>query len=84
MAFPVLVEAMVEDDALKEAIGELLERKREGEELDEGPRVEVISDFIEREYERLDVKLADLARGDLSFEPLNELFRRTLREVWES
>ena len=83
MAFPVLVEAMVEDEALKAAITDLLERKREGEELDEGPRVEVISDFIEGEYERLDAKLADAPRGDLSFEPLNELFRRTLREVWE-
>ena len=84
MAFPVLVEAMVEDDALKEAIGELLERKRKGEELDEGPRVEVISSFIEHEVARLNAKLADVARGDLSFEPLNELFKRTLREVWES
>ena len=83
MAFPVLVEAMVEDPALRAAIGELLERKREGEELDEGPRVEVISSFIEHEVARLDAKLADVPKGTLSFEPLNGLFRRTLREVWE-
>lgn len=54
MEFDVLVEVGVKDKPLKSAIGRLLQRKIAGEELDRGPRIAEISDFIDQEMSRHD------------------------------
>jgi len=51
--FGRLVEEIVEDDALKSAITDLMDQKRAGLELDRGPRIDVISEFLDRELARL-------------------------------
>jgi predicted nucleotidyltransferase len=54
MLFDKLVEAMVEDANVRAAIGNLLARKRAGDELDRGPKLEVLSRFIDSELARLE------------------------------
>lgn len=51
--FGILVDRLVTDPALSRAIDELLRRKRAGMELDQGPRIPEISDFLDRELSRL-------------------------------
>jgi len=49
-----LVEQVVDTPELKEEIGKLIEARRRGEELDRGPRIASISEFIESELARLE------------------------------
>jgi predicted nucleotidyltransferase len=51
--FQDLVEEVLGEGTLKKEIIELLERKRGGLESEKGPRLPVISDFIEKELARL-------------------------------
>ncbi len=61
---------------LKTVIAELLEQSQERSEQ---PRIEVIQKFIEAELERFDVNSAVSSSKELLFEPLDELFRITLK-----
>jgi predicted nucleotidyltransferase len=80
MEFGVLVERCVNSLKLKEEIEILLERKKRGHELDRGPRIKVISDFIESELDRLEAMMIE-AKPKANTEQLNELFRMALKEV---
>jgi predicted nucleotidyltransferase len=51
-----LVEQVVDAPELKEEIGKLLEARRRGEDLDRGPRIAPISEFIESELAWLENK----------------------------
>lgn len=53
-AFGTLVERLVKDPALLAAIQALIEQKRQGVEMAEGPRIPAISEFIEGELTRLE------------------------------
>jgi hypothetical protein len=78
--FQKLVDAVVEDPALRAAIDALLAAKKAGEELRKGPRNEVISSFVENELSRFNAAQLAPAR-DRSPEALNRLFVETLVEV---
>jgi predicted nucleotidyltransferase len=82
MEFGVLVERCVKSPELKEAIEDLLERKKQGQELDRAPRIKIISEFIESELERLETKKMESAPKP-NTETLNALFRTALNEVGE-
>jgi len=45
----IVQERLVTEPILKKAISTLIKRKREGEELDSGPRIDPISEYIEKE-----------------------------------
>jgi uncharacterized protein len=81
--FQKLIDATVHDADLRAALDELIAAKRAGAELDRGPRIPVISDFIASELTRLDTA-SDHADPGPQVERLNELFRSTLKEVWQS
>ena len=51
--FNVLVDHLVTDPLLREAINELLNKKRTGQELDQGECIPVISEFIDQQLSRL-------------------------------
>ena len=51
--FRILVDRLVADPALRAAIDDLLARKRAGQELDQGPRIPRVSDFVDFELARL-------------------------------
>ncbi len=82
--FQKLVEATVDDPTLLTAIGNLVWAKRAGVELDRGPRIPAVSDFIESETARLEQTGSDRPDVAPAVETLNELFRSTLDECWHN
>lgn len=82
--FRKLIEATVPDPTLRKAIDDLVSTKRSGAELDRGPRIPAVSDFIEREIARLEQTASDRPSAAPPTEALNELFRGTLNEVWHN
>jgi predicted nucleotidyltransferase len=80
MEFGALVERCVRSPELKDAIEKLLERKRKGHELDRGPRIRAISDFVERELERLANNVIE-SKPKPDTEKLDRLFRAALNEA---
>lgn len=86
MDFAVLVEKVIDSSALKGEIHKLIESKRRGEELDEGPRIVAISDFVEAEMARLDRVQIEAQYNNMSAGPSDEfsqVFRSALDEVWQ-
>jgi predicted nucleotidyltransferase len=81
MEFLTLVERVLDDGELKTAIQELLRRKKAADELDRGPRIPVISDFLDRELTRLAEKQAPPATRT-STEDLDRAFRQCLIDVY--
>jgi predicted nucleotidyltransferase len=77
MEFGIMVDSLITDPALKSEIENLIERKKRGEELKREPKIPVISDFIEREMERLTSK--QIGRRDEK--PLTETLNRVFREM---
>ena len=84
--FQVLIEGVLDTPELKEEIGKLIEAKRRGEELDRGPRIAPISEFIESELARLENKQFEREHGRpvAPVDEFNDLFRSAIDEVWSS
>jgi uncharacterized protein len=82
MKFSELVEKTVTEAQLRKAIDDLIVAKRAALEMDRGPRIPVISEFIEEEIKRFENGPENLPKQDTSNRALNELFRNTLTEVW--
>jgi predicted nucleotidyltransferase len=80
--FARLVEATVDELPLRHAVDELLVAKRAGAELDEGPRIPVLSSFVESELGRHESTEREKNDPTPSVERLDGLFRATLKEVW--
>jgi len=72
----------VDDKELKGAIDALVAAKRAALEMDRGPRIDVISSFIDLEIERFEKITTNLPKPNPAIEVLNDLFRMTLQEVW--
>lgn len=79
--FGRLLDATVDSPALRRAIDELLEEKRAGAELDRGPRVEPISQFIEAEMAHLQAIPEARPSSAAPVNELNTVFREVLAEV---
>jgi predicted nucleotidyltransferase len=83
---PMEFERLVEDQLpqnLYPTISTLLDRKRSGEELDQGPRIPEINLFLTGEIARLRELLATMpAAGTPDLDLLDEVFRASLAEVW--
>ncbi|MCZ2341308.1 MAG: nucleotidyltransferase domain-containing protein [Bacteroidales bacterium] len=82
MLFASLLETIPDHARLREAIASLLARKLSGEELDEGPRIPAIQEFIEAELPRLEALAGDSPQVQGAIEPLNVLFREYLERAW--
>lgn len=83
MEFKTLVEKLVTDSALRLAIDELVAAKRAAKEMDRGPRIPVIIEFIDQEIAKFDGVAGTLPKQDIPLNKLNDLFRFTLREPWQ-
>jgi uncharacterized protein len=84
LEFSVLVKRCVKSPDLEEAIADLLERKQQGHELDREPKIKVISDFVESELERIEIKITNQNMPKPDIEGLNNLFRKALVEVCQN
>jgi predicted nucleotidyltransferase len=82
MLYARLLDTLDGPPGLRAEIDDLLARKIAGDELAEGPRQPAIHAFVTAEMDRLEAVAAGLPKSPPDPEPLNELFRQTLREVW--
>ena len=80
--FGTLVDRLVTAGPLRSEIEKLIELKRNGAELDDGPRIPAISEFIEAEMARLESPQLDYKSFSTPVDTLDGLFRDTLKEVW--
>jgi len=84
MEFQKLVDSQVADQLVKTEIQNLLTRKITGEELNEEPKNQILNDFLEQKLEFYNDYVKNIEQPiQPSSEKLNELFRLTLKEVWE-
>jgi uncharacterized protein len=80
--FHVLVDRLVDDVELRNAIQALILAKQSGAELDRGRRIPAISDFLAVEMEHWETSGIDSYNRQVTYAPLDELFRLSLMEVW--
>jgi len=74
MLFDELVAHVLDEPDVREAIAELVTRKRQGAELGGGPRVEALDRFIKAELQRLEL-LVPAEEVLPRIEPLNRFFQ---------
>ncbi len=79
MEFQLLAEKTLQDSQLKNDVYNLVERKKSGEELDFGPRIPSISDFVEAEIDRLEKSHPEKAEYK-DFSELDEIFKKIVIE----
>jgi predicted nucleotidyltransferase len=82
MLFARLLETVNDQPQLLKEIDALLQRKIAGEELEEGPSIPLIQDFINNELSRLEALNVDHSQARIDQDQLNRLFRDLLTVVW--
>lgn len=84
MEFDVLVDRFIpKDGELRQVLGQLLARKRSGEELDYEPKLNPINSYLEERLQHLEQSAAQLKSGERKLgDRLDNLFRSSLREIW--
>jgi len=80
--FQKLVDATLNSADLIQAVNDLIKEKAAGGELDKGPRIDAISEFIETELSRLDRTSFTKKPPLPPVTPLDELFRSSLNEAY--
>jgi predicted nucleotidyltransferase len=78
MAFEVLLDKLVTSGPLRIAIDELLAKKRTSVEMEDGPRIPEISDYLEMELERMESVSPALPDVEINRARLDEFFRGIL------
>jgi len=84
MLFARLLDTVTDQAYLVQEISDLLKRKIVGEELDEGPAIAVIQDFVNHELSRLESVTVHALRARIDWDQLNRVFRESLRRAWSS
>jgi len=80
--FMRLADATVPSGVLRRAIEDLVRAKAAGAELDHGPRIGAISEFIETELAKAEPPDSGQQQAMVATVELDRLFRNTLREAW--
>ena len=75
--FSLLVNEFLSGDLL-DAVNDLLERKMAGEEIDEGPRIEVINTFLEAEIPRMKSVADSLEENVIPIDNINKVFKKII------
>lgn len=83
MLFTDLLVTIADKPELVAGIETLRKRKMAGEELDRGPAIPVITDFVSSELARLEELHPERKAQYPGFEPLNTLFRTVLSETFD-
>ena len=81
--FTDLLATIPDEPTVVSAIEELRDRKMAGEELDRGPAIPIIGEFVTAEIARLEELHAERKVQYPGFEPLNTLFRTVLSETFD-
>ena len=80
--FKILVDKLAVEPPVAKEIANLLAAKRAGAELDRGPRIEVLSRFIEEELDRWENNSTIHQKRSINSDKLDKLFRVTLAKAW--
>jgi predicted nucleotidyltransferase len=80
MAFETLLDRLLPEGPLRAAIDVLLAKKRISKEVADGPRIPEISDFIERQLQRMETTAPMLTPGHGDQSRLDEFFRRAIAD----
>ena len=80
--FQTAVDAVVDDPGVRAAIDRLLEAKRAGKELDSGPRIPAIAEFLEKELERLTNHGGEVVGNNAPRKVLNKVLREGISTAW--
>lgn len=78
MAFEVLLDALLPNGELRQEVDRLLALKRVSTEVEDGPRIAAISDFLEAELDRMGATQPRLSAGSGRADALDTLFRQML------
>ena len=73
---------MLTQEPLKTIVLELIERKRAGVEMDDGPAIPELHEFLAHELERIEKAAGAQPSGHANLNQINEFFRATLRATW--
>jgi predicted nucleotidyltransferase len=85
MEFNILLESEISDPILKNEINALLIKKKNGDELKTGNRIQVIDDFIIEKLNYFKNFLTDFKfNNSINNDLLNTIFRDTLKKVWKN
>ncbi len=82
MSFDTMVESCSDDESVKTAIRDLVDRKRSGDEGDRARDHTRILEFIDQEIERVDEAITSHDGQPAGFEAVNRFFRSELQRVW--
>ncbi len=80
MAFELLLDRLLPEGPVRDAIDQLLVVKRASAEVTDGPRVAAISGYIEAELDAMAAGAPELTAGNGDADALDQLFRRMLAE----
>lgn len=84
MEFQRLIDAILTPGPLLTELNWLIAAKRAGAELDDGPRIEVINQFLETEISRLETSVPQTSEQRDQTGRLDQLFREILNDVWQN
>jgi predicted nucleotidyltransferase len=83
LLFEGLVAELLPDGPLKQVIGELLNRKKAGEELDTEPQISVINQFLEAEINNIENYLQTITKPQIEdIQVFDRIFQDALKAVW--
>lgn len=83
MEFQLLLDTVLTNGNLVDEIQDLLVRKKSGEELDYGPKIRSINEFLDGNIQHFDLYLKSIGKKQPAEETVfDNIFRDALREVW--
>lgn len=83
--FGSLVDSVLPEGLLRSEVIKLLMRKKAGDELDYGPKIKAINDFLDKQINFYDEYMKIMGKSVYQDEKLfNQVFRDALKEVWGS
>jgi len=83
MEFEKTLNASIPAGELRNKIDELLQEKKNGNELDKGYRIKIIDNYIEERLKYFNNYLESFKYDNRpNFDELNAIFRNTLKEAW--
>ena len=82
MEFDTLIHQLLDEGELKTTIEQLVADKKAGKELDKGPRIDIISNYIDKELTRLQQIASDQSISQPPSNTLNSFFRWTLDAIY--
>jgi uncharacterized protein len=81
MQFDALLERLITNNDLMQAIKKLVEQKKAGQELSKGQRIPLIATFIDTEIERIS-KIANFEKSAFPVKVIDKIFQECLIDVY--